>query len=242
MNSLPEILDLTAIVRELSIIGGGELLERKLNAALRAQSCLADLRQAEAMCKAIDSLMRSARGKGSPQRDDTEAALLITGVIFYARGTGTGGHIDERGSIKVTSSLPSDASKADHQSLLDIRNKALAHVVNGTVVERAWHEDFAYLVRQPGGWLPAAASKRIQFDHATYARLKRQVPIVIDILRAKCTKKIDAVTRAINQLGVSEETVLRHRVNPDHVFGSLENARTALAGRFDGHSTFRTTL
>ncbi|WP_188062388.1 hypothetical protein [Sphingobium sp. KCTC 72723] len=240
--SFPDFTDLRQIALALKDDAQFDDLRRSIESVWRVQSCNADLRQSADACEALNSLRRSPRQQGSLSRATTENALLITGVMLYARATGTSGQRGERGSIQLDAKKLAPQEHVDHTILLDIRNRAFAHVYRESpIADNVWHEDVVFAVDfAERGWRPAVGSNRISFHVPTFERLQRQIPVADAHLMKAFHKRIDAVTHMINVASVPLDLFLRFRFDPVQKFGGVKAAEQILAGTQVGHATVMT--
>jgi hypothetical protein len=239
---LPDFTDLRQIALALPEQGKFEDLRHAIESVWRAQSCNADLRQAADACDALRELRSSPRKRGSLARATTENALLVTGVMLYARATGTSGKMGERGSIQIDQKQLTSDQRDDHARLIDIRNRALAHVYRDTPIgENFWHEDLIFAVdRAELGWKPAVGSNRISFHLETFDRLLRQLPVADALLMRAFHRRMDAMTRMINAASAPLDLFLRFRFDPLEKFGGVKAVEQILAGIPVGHATVMT--
>lgn len=234
-------VDLQELVRHLGRHGPYRDLPRMLDQAVRAQSCQADLRQAEAALAALDRLMASPRAKGSLERNATEAALLMSAIILYVRATSTSSGKGERGSVSVQAKLGGDLQK-DHAVLVRLRNRALAHVYlyDAADEDLVWHENRPFLEADDGetAWHVGVGSRSTQLHGGTIERLRRVLPPALEVVRARFRKRIDAVSEVINQHPVGTDLLERFMISPERLFGSVDAAEVALKGRTAGEAWF----
>ena len=160
-------------------------------------------------------------------------------VILYARATATSGSQGERGSVSPVDHLTA-VQLADHEALLRVRNRALAHVYVGERMhdDETWHEDLFFAVETDQGWKPAAASHRLQFHRPTLDRLRRQVPIAREHLEKRFFAHIEKLTAALNEVPSGAEIFARHTFDPVAKFGSAQAVAQVLRGRADGRTSF----
>jgi hypothetical protein len=195
---LPRFTDLRGMARDLGDDPVYRRLATTIGKAARAQSCASDLAQARTAYESLDALLASPRKKGSIERSATENALLMTAVLLYARATSTSGGKGERGSIDISSKL-NDGQLLDHKALVDVRNRALAHVYSREpVADDLWHADQLFLVETEQGWKPAAATKRYQFHRPTLDRLHRQVPVASELVTETFHKHTNRITELLS--------------------------------------------
>jgi len=240
--TFPDFTDLRQIAHALENNSAFEQLRQTIESVWRAQSCNADLRQASDACDALSDLRRSPRQQNSLARATTESALLATGVMLYARGTGTAGQKGERGSIQLDEKNLTKDQWADHAVILEVRNRALAHVYrDSAIAENFWHEDIMFAVDlAERGWKPAVGSNRISFHVPTFERLLRQIPVAETLLMRAFHKRMDAMTRMINEASAPLDMFLRFRFDPVQKFGGVKAVENILAGIPVGHATVLT--
>jgi hypothetical protein len=237
--ALPHFTDLRQIAVALKGNADFKELRHTIEGVWRAQSCNADIRQAADACNALSILRQSPRRRGSLDRATTENALLVTAVLLYARATGTSGQTGERGSIQLDQKNLSPGQLDDHVRLLNIRNRALAHVYRESPIgDDLWHEDLVFAVDMGElGWKPAAGSNRISFHVPTFERLLRQIPVADALLMRAFHKRMNAMTRMMNEASVPLDLFLRHRFDPVAAFGGVQAAQKIIDGIPAGHAT-----
>lgn len=163
-------------------------------------------------------------------RAATENALLMTAVLLYARATSTSGGRGERGPIDISSKLDA-TQRAAHEALLEVRNRALAHVyARAPVADDIWHDDLLFLVETDRGWRPGAATNRIQFHKPTLDRLRRQLPVAERLITEIFHKRIDQVSEMMTAHPVERKIFERNLFDPVPFFGSERAVMDALAG------------
>lgn len=239
----PDFTDLRQIALALKNNTQFEKLRRTIESVWRAQSCNADIRQATDACDALNTLRRSPRQRGTLIRATTENALLVTGVMLYARATGTSGKERERGAIQLDEKKLTPEQQVDHTALLEIRNRAIAHVYREDLIaNNLWHDDIVFAVDMADrGWKPAVGSNRISFHIPTFERLLRQIPIADKLLMRAFHKRMDAMTRMINEASVPLDLFLRYRFDPVKKFGGINAVEHILGGMPVGHATVITS-
>ncbi|HEY0013237.1 MAG TPA: hypothetical protein VGB79_10360 [Allosphingosinicella sp.] len=230
--NLPVTIDLLALAKALERRGGKRKVVGALRSAWRAQSCVADLRQAEGICETLDQLTAGSSTFGAPSLVNIQSSLLSTAILLYARATSTGGSQGERGSVQLEASKLTPGQREDHKTLVAIRNRALGHVQTDTsIAGDFWHKDFLFAKRvQPGTWGIASGSTSIGLHFEAMTILRRQLPVALVILTARSRERINEAMQSVEETHPSEATMLRHQVDPVAWFGSLETAQAMLAG------------
>lgn len=134
--------------------------------------------------------------------------------MLYARATNNTRSRNERGPIDITSRL-STSQLTEHNLLVDIRNRAIAHVYSGErLADAIWHEDKIFLVEDKPGWRVGAGRMAIQFHRGALDCLIRQIPVARIIILDLFHKYINQVTALINENPVSPEIFGRHVIDP----------------------------
>ena len=170
-------------------------------------------------------------------RSATENALLMTAVLLYARATSTSGSMGERGAIDTSSKL-NDTQLVDHEALLEVRNRALAHVYSRSLVaEDVWHDDTLFLVETDQGWKPAAATKRFLFHRATFDRLHRQLPIAERLVTGVYHKWLNRLTELLSKTPVEWSVFEKNLFDPIPFFGGEQGVLNALNGMAHGSAS-----
>jgi hypothetical protein len=228
----PVTIDLLSLAETLERRGGKRKLAGALRSAWRAQSCVADLRQAETLCETLHQLTAGPPTFGPPPLLSIQSSLLSTAILLYARATSTGGSRSERGSVQLDGSKLTPEQREDHKTLIGLRNSALGHVQTGTrLAGDLWHRDYLFAKRvKQDTWGVASGSTSIGLHFEAMAILRRQLPVALAILVARTRKRIDDATQALQESHPSEATMLRHQVDPVTWFGSIETARAMLGG------------
>lgn len=237
-SSLPRFCDAEHLADRLEHRDEFRRLRAMIRQAVVAQSCRADLAQAQTCCDALDALLQSPRKRGTLERRSTESALLSQAVLLYGRATVTNTGRTERGPITIADRLTPE-QRADHEALLEVRNRAIAHVyLNEQVSGETWHHGLVFFIEDGQGWRPAGASKTHQFHGETFARLKRQLAIATNIVRARFRKRVDAIALTLNESGIPIEAVEACLFDPVERFGSVEAVGQVLQGMPGGETSF----
>jgi hypothetical protein len=159
-------------------------------------------------------------------------------VLLYGRATVTNTGRRERGAITIAAGLTLE-QLADHEALLEVRNRAIAHVyLNETVGGEAWHHGLVFFIESGEGWRPAGASKSYQFHRETFERLKRQLPIAANLIRSRFRHRADAIATALNEGGVPIELIEANLFDPIECFGSAAAVARILEGMPAGETSF----
>jgi hypothetical protein len=178
-------------------------LKRLINRTMLAQSCIADLAQAQDSIEALDNLYRYFGKKDSPLRINIEAALIMAAVTLYARATGGSDSRGERGSSKIASKLPPE-QLGDHVAILELRHRAFAHVYANEQLtgDIPWHRDMIFAVATERGWKPGSLVNRLQVVPSMVARLRRQIPVARAILYDRFQLRMTQMSDLMNSLHI----------------------------------------
>jgi len=241
-NGLPVFTDLRALADELARRGDTKL-RAQVTQAWRVQSCLGDLRQAMDCVVALKNLINRPTGEESNTLSASERALMTTAILLYARATSTGGNTGERGSIQLDKEKLTPEEWNDHTVIVDVRNQAMAHVYSSRPLDdHEWHRAvfFAVHIGEIAGrhvWKAASATNQTSFRRATLDRLERALPTAHREMKAKFQKRMDAVSKTINE-ELKGEALFKHVFDPVPSFGSVAAVEAVLGGAPDGEASF----
>lgn len=226
---LPPIVDLRAVANDLAGHPGLERLVSMIDRVARMQSCIGDLKEAHDCCVAIAETV-AGNVRGAPEvLEMLRASALVRAITLYERAVNAASKRGERGSFAIREQLR-EAEKIDHDALVSVRNRALAHVHVGDDIEgETWHRSLVFAVRFPQGWAPASASERVHFHRETFDRCCRILPVARALLEARCHAEMKKLIDALCEAQLSDAAFLPHTVDPAVAFGSLEAARETLA-------------
>lgn len=105
--------------------------------------------------------------------------------------------------------------------------------------DRIWHKVVVFAVRSGTGQLmPAAMTKETTWNRETLERLERMLPVAINLLHQNFAEKMKAVSKSINDAGISDRTFQRFEFDPVDIFGSdavvqqILNSRGKTSDRF----------
>jgi hypothetical protein len=160
-------------------------------------------------------------------------ALLTSAVGLYARATSTSGKAEERGSIQLDKRKLSKGQNEDHSFLVTLRNHALAHVnPEHKMGDRLWHKVIVFAVpNDTGQLLPAAMTHETTWNRETLECLERMLPIAINFLHQNFVEKMKAVSKTLDEAGISDRTFQRFEFDPVEIFGSDEVVQRILSSR-----------
>jgi len=227
--TLPRCTDLSALAAAVEGQRDYARLGTLIKRALLAQSCGSDLKQAQSIFVAWDHVRQSPRGVGTPNRNATEAAQLFACVSLYSRGTWTSTNKGARGSINIAHELsPDQLSK--HCEIIDVRNKALAHVYSSPVAGDIWHDDLLIAVEAESGWSVGGASRKTLKHGPTWENLRIMLPIASSILERRIVERMNKVSDLLNANRIQNSELEAHMFDPVVRFGSLEAAQSMMPG------------
>ncbi|MGQ0279056.1 hypothetical protein ACT17R_10435 [Sphingopyxis sp. Q841] len=230
MKMIPAIVDLEALASKLHKRSGNKKVYGTVQKALLTQACLSDLRLAEALVSQLGEIGISTNEAEFAVKSLSRTALMTTATILYARATATGSGNGERGSVKLSNLNAQE--KIDHELLVDIRNGAIAHVRRGeNLGDDIWHRNFVFAKQVGDGkWQPAAGSLSIAAHDATIEALRRQIPVAIKLMMAKCQERLEDVQKAFLESDLRREDFREHEVDPTKWFGSMAATERMLIG------------
>lgn len=228
---LPITVDLMKLGSSVEAKGGGHRLAKSLRTAWRAQSCLSDLRHAQGICDAIDTVSHLVDTLDTGTYFHVRSGMLATAVVLYARATtSSSAKKSERGAVQLDSARLTPEQLEDHEALVRVRNGAIGHVEGGVkIVGDFWHRDFLFAKRSGlSNWDVSSASLCIGFHDQTFEILKRQLPIASAQIEIKSRERIEGAMQVIRDLKLNDADLLKHQVDPVKWFGSVHAALLAL--------------
>ena len=230
--TLPVTVNLMKLATSIEAKGGDKRISSALRQAWRAQSCSADLEQAQGACDALTQLTEKPASIEPGALLHVQSGLLTTAILLYARATATGGSKSERGSVLLDASKLTPEQQADHETIVRLRNGAIGHVEQGArIAGDLWHRDFLFAKgARPGDWEFSSASLSIGFHLEVTATLRRQLPVATAIVKAKCQERLAKAIAVIRDAKLSDKDLLRYRVDPVEWFGSIEAALLIFSG------------
>jgi hypothetical protein len=186
--------------------------------------------------EALRQLRSSMRKAGTIERSTTETALLMQAVIFYERATAGNGGRGQRGSLQLRSKL-TDALKEDHDTIVHLQNKGIAHVYHGEEIgERIWSEQAILFVEvRQKGFVPCVATRSSQFSQRIFDALAVLLPFASEVARNKAIRSLEAITKAFQS--VSFEALMKHAIDPIPYFGTTDKALSVAATAHLGEAT-----
>jgi hypothetical protein len=238
MSKLPAFIDVRSLYSQISTHSELAALRRTIRRALLFQSCRADLAQAETCIAALKQILRSSRKRGTIERTATESALLMQAALLYQRATDGNGRRNERGSVGIKSKLPADMIQ-DHELIVNLRNRAVAHVYHGEQIgKQIWSEQAILLIEQKTGFLPCVTTRTSQFNTQIFESLARLLPEASKIVRLKSVAHLNKLVESLNTSGISLELLMNNQIDPRQFFGTLERARQVAESASLGDASF----
>jgi hypothetical protein len=207
----------------------------------RAQSCLGDLTQAQYACDALARLRSDKKQPTHAEGYIIEKSLLTTALLLYARATSSSsGAAGERGSISLQRGQLTATQWENHQTLIELRNQAVAHVNSEhKSAGRLWHKILPFAVRQRDGrWKIASASNETTFHLETFQKLQMMIPVAHQLIFNQFNKRIAAVSQQINEAGTTEVLLISNSFDPVKEFGNLEAVMHVLQGSDSREDSF----
>lgn len=235
---VPDIANIEPLAKRVSHGPARKRLVGSIQKALLTQACLSDLRMADALVGQLVQIGNASDQSEFASKSMFRTAFMTSAIIFYARATATGSGKGERGSVQL--SKLTDQQQNDHTLIIKTRNNAIAHVKMGTQIgSDNWHSHFVFAKEyEPKKWTLAAGSLSIAAHDATIAALSRQIPVAIDMMKARVRERLGDVQEAIEAAGIAASDLQQHVVDPVKWFGSVEAANSMLVGGpgFEGNS------
>lgn len=220
------------MAEELARNSKHQKLRAKIHQAWTAQSCIGDLTRVEDICGVINRTLGKEIEHETHDDLIVQGALLGMGINLYARATSTSGQKGERGSIQLDQGKFTVEEWAHHLGLIDVRNRALAHVYSSQdFAEHSWHKDIVFAVEEASGrWKAAASSRQSSFQRETYDRLCRMTPLAKAFVIERFQRRIAAVSGALNEEKIPAAVFRKHGFDPIEIFGSAQAVAAVLDG------------
>jgi len=236
--TFPAFIDLHTLYEELYREPHYQKAKKWLKAAILRNACVADLKQAGDCLESLAQLKASPRKSGTMERTVTEAALLNHAITLYARATATKGKRGERGSRSISHEL-TDSQKDDHDALVDVRNRAIAHVYQGEQIDRTiWQQTVPLLIEFPPSFQPLFATQTIQFNKIAFERLARQLPVAAALMRGHFQDSINQFMESLHSTPLRDALIRKHATDPVAIFGTTTRVQEILDSARIGEATF----
>jgi hypothetical protein len=202
VTTIGPTIDLGALARHLA----GENRHRRLVGAIEkvvaCHSLRSDLDIARETLDALDGLLSVELESRETKRRIVEHALLCSAVVLYARATKTTSRsrrgFDPRAQF-------SDAQKAVHREICDLRDDAIAHFGTGGTYQGEWQSETAILQCLDGRWKVGTTTRRLSVDKPLTKRLRRQIDAALGIIQAEYRRRNDAVAVALDEANADPE-------------------------------------
>ncbi|WP_298191036.1 hypothetical protein, partial [Novosphingobium sp.] len=146
--------------------------------------------------------------------------------------------VENRSSLER--SQLSDPEWSDHQTLIELRNQAVAHVnPEHRTVGRTWHKQLLFAVSHPSGyWRLASSSNETSFHLDTFSRLERMLPVAHAFVLKQFNKRMNTVTQEINSANLPVDMLRQQAFDPVEAFGSIATVKRLLAGSGEQTDSF----
>lgn len=215
--------NLTALAERILLEKRHRPLAGKIQRASDFHSLSTDLAMALEALDAFDRIL--AKDIEDFDTDALKSALLNNALILYARATKSQSNV--RKTFDLRSKL-TDAQKAIHRELIELRDDAVAHFGSGGSYRGEWQATLVVLQIKDGVAKPGVATKRQVFDEGLARRLRQQLEVAHAILRERSLAALDEVSEALNQAMTIDEQLIvltrQHPLNLDLFMGSAEAA------------------
>jgi hypothetical protein len=235
-------VDLQMLTERLASSAATRPVLRKLRGASLAQSCTADLAQAQTCLDLITSLPALIGSAAGAERVAIEGALTMSASELYNRATSGNSGRGERGSIAIHEKL-TPGQLEDHEAISRVRNRAMAHVYADEPLadDISWHSEFAFAVATKEGWRPGIASNRVQVSPVTVARLRRQVPVARELMMEIFRSRMSVLTDFLNSIDMDPGLWSECIFDAERRFGSAVAVAGILGAMDQGVGHFYTT-
>ena len=237
----PIFSDLEAVATALEKRKGFERVSRILKQALFHKSCVSDIAQVLGCAEALQALREGSFQIDNALRPSVEGSLLMSAVILYARATAGTSKKGGRGSSQISAGLTNE-QRSDHDFLLQVRSRAMAHVHSrDRMGHLVWHDELLFALELAEGyWAPGAATRSIQFDVTTLKIILRQAGVARSILNERFQVSLAAAAKLLNDLPERDALLRKHTFDPVGKFGSEEAVAAVLRGLPKGGVTIVT--
>jgi hypothetical protein len=235
MNVKDPTFNLTALADRLFAEGRLLPLVGAIRRARDVFSLSADLMHAAESLQALDAL-------GSVKTSDligiaTQSALMNNALVLYARGTKRTSK-EHRGFDLVARF--SEAEKATHLELCDLRDDAIAHFGSGGSYKGIWQAELVVLQVRGEDAKPGVITRRKTLDKKLMERARKQIEVAYAHLRALSSEKLNEVTREIDAAIVDNpdfyKEIERQPLNLDIFLSSPEASKLARDSFEVGHA------
>lgn len=201
--------------------------------AVLRQSCVSDLSQALTALQALEDLSNGP-DRTSIRARAVEHALLSHVILLYCRATAGNGKSGERGSVNITHHY-TDELRAEHDAIVAIRNRVIAHVYSGELVaDHIWNEGILFLLQTDDGLLPCGTTRSTQSNGDVLIKLARLIPIAIEIMREKFVDATNSLVMTFNENGVTADLIEQHAFDPIQFFGTRERVEKLITAQGKG--------
>lgn len=228
--------NLTALADRLVADKQRRPLAEKIRRARDLHSLSADLAMALESLDALDALLKTPTKTEDLQKIITESALLNNALVLYVRATKTTSQ--ERGGFDLRSRL-SEAEKATHKELSDLRDQAIAHFGSGGSYTGEWQAELVILQFKGEDAKPGVVTRRQTVDRKLAKRARKQIEVTHALLHDLSLEKLGEVTDGINK-AVAEDPefyreIIRHPLNLDIFLASSHAGEVARSSLDQGY-------
>ncbi|WP_294138361.1 hypothetical protein [Sphingomonas sp.] len=230
---LPRMVDATKVATALAAKGGVPDLVNSFERARRIISCYADLQFAKQACEALAEIEPAEDHKGGASAT-LRQSLMFSAVSYYARATVTQSKSKGKGERGPSRPVFDERLEAMHENVINIRNKALAHVYLDDVDgEDDWHSAKVLMIEKPGGWWPASVTISSHYDPQVVRDLRELIPVAIAQIDDRVRERQDRAVKLLSQAVAERPFDLQFEdfaVDLVETFGSEEAAYTFYSG------------
>ncbi len=205
---------------------------------VRYHSLRTDLIMAQETCEALAELL--AAKSMDPHSVITEAALLSSVIVLYARATSTGS--TERAPFSLEPYF-NDDQKIVHRELIDLRNDAIAHYGSGgSYADQAmWKAEVGILQFESPNSRVGVVTRRTSIDQQLAERATVQIDFALTIINRVYDQKTDLVLTEIDRISKQDtefyKEIAEHPFNLDVFLASKEAGDRARAAADHGYAS-----
>ncbi|TCP95872.1 hypothetical protein C8J46_11127 [Sphingomonas sp. PP-F2F-A104-K0414] len=195
---MTKVIDMKAMIKSVENNPKYEVLVNIFYQAELVQGCGADVLQAAACLRSLDELEATIKDI-LPHHKTLQQALINSAIILYARGTHPGAESGGRGAVKTKKLLPNELRPL-HDAIIEVRNKAVAHVHLGNGLD-AWHQTFAVMAPtgNAGGWQPAMVTRAHIYNRDVIDKLRILIPAVEAIFQERYQDFLRQAAKLFNE-------------------------------------------
>lgn len=156
-------------------------------------------------------------------RHVTEAALLNSAIMLYARATKTTSK--QRRNFDLRTRF-SPEELVVHEELVDLRDEAIAHFGFGGSYQGLWHVEVVILQTTKGNARPGVVTRRQMRDKKLIARARKQIELAHSLIRQISDQKINEMTDELNKMDpdLFQREISKHPLNLEVAIASKDAA------------------